>query len=137
MTQLFTPFTKQATSRILGKEAREIVQVIEWAYTVWVRFRRGSPRLVSKQAYRRDFLALRKQGALTVAIEEQSAFTFIATNRDNGNRYKLWVLAGMGYQCACEDFQRQVAVYGKGVCKHKIALNLYLGQPPLPEFRVS
>jgi hypothetical protein len=122
----FTPYTRSAAARILGLTPQLINQVQEWTLVVWVRFTHGSPRFISKNAFRADFLATRRAGAKLVNIQPVSMFSYIAHNIENGHAYNLKCEPGLGSVCDCEDYRRQFEVYGKALCKHRIALTEFL-----------
>lgn len=130
-------YTKTAASKISGRIA---VEVRIWAHVCFVRFEKGSPRFMSKKAFRAEFAASRQHAGRQIVqqglITYSGSDTFFALSSTN-SIYPVQ-LHEKHVSCMCRDWERQKeAGIPTPTCKHGYAALGLLGFSRLSDYTQS
>ena len=126
-------FSKAAASRILGV-AKNLISGFKVFFRVcWVWVQGARPRFISKKLFTQHFAEYRQQQGRELAVAGWPQMPNWYEVGGVSNNYPV-VLEPTGPECACEDYKNQIAILGRGVCKHGYAVLLSLGYCSLREY---
>ncbi|MDS3861245.1 hypothetical protein RIF25_10545 [Thermosynechococcaceae cyanobacterium BACA0444] len=123
--------------RILGRKYNALkVQV--WFNCVYVWAKGQVSRLVSKSKFRHQFVDFRKAGSkvleVTKDLFEPNTYHVYNPVKDSRHHVTIERSHKSPLQCTCEDYNSQLQVLGKGVCKHGYAILSELGYSSLADY---
>ncbi|NEQ53024.1 MAG: hypothetical protein F6K11_23270 [Leptolyngbya sp. SIO3F4] len=121
-------FSKIAASRLLSVDINLIADFRIFFRVCWVWIRGSRPRFISKRLFTKHFSEHRQQQGrqLTAKAWPEVPDWYTVENTHKGTSYPV-VLNPSGPDCDCEDYRNQIAILGKGVCKHGYAVLSKLG----------
>lgn len=130
-------YTKTAAIAITNKP---VIEVKVWANVVFVKFKKGSPRFVSKKAFRKEFAASRQRrgqqikDAGLVQSQPADSNSFLVQCSQSFDLYVVQ-LEDKYVSCMCKDWdrQRQAGIHTP-TCKHGYAVLQTLGYSRLSEY---
>jgi len=124
-----------SASRILGVKRESIKGFKRFWKVCWIWIKGQRPFFISKLVFNRHFAEHRqRQGAeLTAKSWPEAPQWYTVENQAKGTSYPV-TLEDDGPECACHDYQNQVVILGKGICKHGYAVLLKLGYGSLREY---
>ena len=113
-----------AAVRILGR--KDISKLEIWARIIFVKFKNGQGRFMSKKDFWIEFHQSRKERAKDLTVSHYGRDLYQVSSQSKADPYL--VSANDDIQCECEDFANQVrAKFKHPMCKHSWALLGYLG----------
>lgn len=106
------------------------IQMEPWACGVRCRVPGHRPIILSRKAFCEDFAESRKERARHCKVEAPLPgypAQYRVKSQSHSQVHSVW-LTGSVQTCTCGDFKRQKTAWGKGTCKHLIAVAVgYLG----------
>lgn len=126
-------FSKAAASRILGVPKTLIAGFKRFFRVCWVWVCGSRPRFISKKLFLQHFAEHRQQQGRELPVQQWPNMPNWYEVGGQNNNYPV-VIESTGPECACEDYKNQIAILGKGVCKHGYAVLLSLGYCTLRDY---
>lgn len=130
-------YTKAAAAAITN---RPVLEVKVWAHVVFVKFIKGSPRFVSKKAFRKEFADSRRRRGQQIkeaGLVQQQPVCFDSFLVQSSQRFDLYLVQTEDHcvSCTCLDWERQRdAGIPTPTCKHGYAVLNTLGFSKLTEY---
>lgn len=119
-------YSKAAAARILGVPVRAIAGFQKWFKVCWVWVRGKRPTFISFKAFKQHFVKWRKKQANSLCISKIHETHYRVVNPKKNSAYTVWLFHD-GPDCECEDYKNQIAILGKGCCKHGYSVLQFLG----------
>ena len=124
-----------AASRITGRLAKK---VDIWANVIFVKFETGSPRFVSKKAFKAEFARSRQakgQQIFESGLVEPVGHSSYMVQSINSFDMHTVILEDDHVTCTCDDWDKQHrAAFSTPTCKHGYAALATLGYSRLSDY---
>lgn len=130
-------FTPSTIAKAIGGNTCPsfIYQINRFCDGVLVTFRDGSQEYIPNSKIFTAFVNKRRDRASTLIIcEILEQAEYLVKNSHKGTLYTVY-LEHHDLRCQCPDYHNQMAVLGKGCCKHGYAVLFYLGYDSLKEYQ--
>lgn len=129
-------YTASAAVRILKLAIKASqVRVEQWFNCVWVWVPGQLCRILSKAAFKAEFVAFRRANATALKVTRHllTPNCFGVRNEDKGTLYTV-TASQSAIACQCPDYQQQIEAFGKGACKHAYSVLNQLGYATLSDY---
>ncbi|AFY61169.1 SWIM zinc finger family protein [Synechococcus sp. PCC 6312] len=127
-------YTAANAARIMGNKIKGLVIEV-WANVVYLHAKGLFSRFASKAAFKHQFVAFRKAGAVGLDVVKVPFETgeYMVCSSSGETAYLVQYLTNK-LTCTCQDFQTQAAVMKKACCKHCYATLNHLGYNSLADY---
>ena len=120
-----------AAARILNR--KDICKLEIWAKVIFIKFKSGQARFMSKKDFWIEFHHSRKERAKELTVSHYGHDLYQVSSQSKADPYL--VSANDDIQCECTDYAEQVkAKFKHPMCKHGWALLGYLGYSSLSAY---
>jgi hypothetical protein len=132
-------YSKASVARLLKVSGSKIVSLQVWHKVCFVILAGERATFVSLAGLRQAFVDFRKKLDLTLTFKRkaQVGLSYVkgsVYSESSGKWYSVELSSQTGVKCDCEDFNKQVAAFGKGVCKHGYKVLRYVGCESLSQY---
>lgn len=129
-------YSAAAIRRLLNLPTSTTVQIREFGQVLWVWVKGQRPTFISKADLKQHFVERRQEDAkqLTVIDWRRTPERYTVSSQ-NGDKDYLVSCSHRELACTCTDYQRQLATFGRGCCKHGYAVLRHLGYSSLQAYQ--
>jgi hypothetical protein len=128
-------YNQSAATKITG---RLVINVRIWANVIFVEFQTGSPRFVSKKAFKAEFVRSRQARGQQIfesgLVEPVGYSSYLVKSPTSFDTHKV-ILEDDHITCTCSDWDKQSkAAFNTPTCKHGYAALATLGYSRLSQY---
>jgi hypothetical protein len=133
-------YSRSSAARVLGVDAKEIVDFRVWKYVCFVVVKGSRATFVSKKLFRKEFSGFRQRSGAALfeagQVSDRAGTTYAVASSKGDSFYQVEVSV-FGLKCQCEDHKNQMKHFGVAACKHSYGVIASLGLSTLAEYMAA